>query len=52
MRIKNLLIILLLSILFNCSEKPKPSIVPQIIPEPSEIELTNGDFILSSYYVM
>ena len=48
MRFKNLLIILLLMVLFNCSEKPQPSIVPQIIPEPSKMELTNGDFILSS----
>ena len=48
MRFKNLLIILLLMVLFNCSEKPQPSIVPQIIPEPSNMELTNGDFILSS----
>lgn len=48
MRFKNLLIILLLMVLFNCSEKPQPSIVPQIIPKPSKMELTNGDFILSS----
>jgi len=48
MRFKNLLIILLLMVLFNCSEKPQPSIVPQIIPAPSNMELTNGDFILSS----
>ncbi|MCL4162404.1 UNVERIFIED_CONTAM: hypothetical protein GTU68_002516, partial [Idotea baltica] len=48
MQIKNLLLLLLLSVLFNCHEKPKPSILPQIIPEPSQIEITSAEFVLSS----
>ncbi|MFD2822245.1 beta-N-acetylhexosaminidase [Lacinutrix iliipiscaria] len=47
MRTKNLLIVSLLSFLFSCTEKPKPSILPQIIPEPTVIEVVASDFVLN-----